>query len=319
MSLSVETVCESKQVILSEKFKKELIKFIEWVETSDYTLKSVIDGESYDWSIDLLDNFEEPGRNKLESYLKDILKWYFIVENGKEIDNVKIIIKDFKDKESKKETKKESKKVEKENKKVKVNSEVSEVNIANEIDRIITKSGVEIKIVNDADTSGAFNLDTLDLTTKELCDKFENPLKTGKEGEKHRYEWKLSIDSRIYTIYDWMHEDGEFDDFTDCEWFLGGYEERQDDIDNLMLLFNKKPKETNEVIDDTLDDDFLDRTESESSDIENECDDNLKELDESAIEEICEDSALSEVEDEDASDIDFEEELDLDLDDIEFE
>lgn len=312
MSLSVETVCESKQVILSEKFKKELVKFIEWVEMSDYTLKSVIDGESYDWSIDLLDNFEEPGRNKLESYLKDILKWYFIVENEKEIDNVKIIIKDFKNNK----TKKETKKVEKENKKVEKIQEVE-----NEI-KIITENGVEIKIVNDADTSDAFNLDTLDLTTKELCDKFANPLKTGKEGEdKHRYEWKLSIDSRIYTIYDWVHENGEFDDFADCEWFLGGYEKRQEDIDNLMLLFNRDPKDKvdeDETIDDVLDEDFLDRTESESSDIENESNDNLEELDESTIEKIGEELVLSEVED-DEQEFDFEEELEVNLDDIEFE
>ena len=52
---------------LTAKFEKELTKFIAWVEMTDYKISDIVDGTELEWNSISLDNFEEPGRNKLET------------------------------------------------------------------------------------------------------------------------------------------------------------------------------------------------------------------------------------------------------------
>jgi hypothetical protein len=84
-------------VVLSDKFAKELKKFIAWVPTTDYKISDLVDGSSIQWQDVKLDDFEEPGRNKLETYIKGLMKVYFISKDDKEINDIKLLTKDFRE------------------------------------------------------------------------------------------------------------------------------------------------------------------------------------------------------------------------------
>lgn len=53
---------------LTEKCKKEIEKFCEWAKKKNYIIKGEV------WSLELLEDFEEPSRNKLEMYIKGLLE-----------------------------------------------------------------------------------------------------------------------------------------------------------------------------------------------------------------------------------------------------
>jgi len=82
------------------------------------------------------------------------------------------------------------------------------------------KSGIIIN--NNLNTSGTWWLDNLIYNTTHLVEAFGKPVFTGKENDKHRYEWKFTYKKHIYTIYDWKFKNKTFCDILDCEWFLGG-------------------------------------------------------------------------------------------------
>jgi hypothetical protein len=98
---------------LSAKFEKELSHFITWMPSTEYNLSDVVDGSKVNWNDVVLSSFQEPGRNKLESFIKELMKVYFLNKNGNEITDVKLIAKEFREtpkKEIKKQTKKETSK-----------------------------------------------------------------------------------------------------------------------------------------------------------------------------------------------------------------
>ena len=107
---------------LSEKFVKELEKFFEWCVKNEYILVDESENE-IEWNTKLLKKFEEPGRNKIEGYLKELKKNYSIKKNDEEIDDVKLLCKEYKEKsekspkKGKKETEEKSEKSPKKGKK----------------------------------------------------------------------------------------------------------------------------------------------------------------------------------------------------------
>jgi len=74
-------------IILSEKFEKELVKFIAWLPTTDYKIKDIVDNSELEWKDSVLTNFEEPGRNKLESYIREMSKGYCITKGEQEMNS----------------------------------------------------------------------------------------------------------------------------------------------------------------------------------------------------------------------------------------
>ena len=90
-------------------------------------------------------------------------------------------------------------------------------------DFICTRQSITgIIINNNLDTSGTWWLDNLIYNTTHLVETFGKPVFTGKENDKHRYEWKFTYKKHIYTIYDWKFKNNTFCDILDCDWFLGG-------------------------------------------------------------------------------------------------
>ena len=74
--------------IFSEKFVNDLVKFRIWLDENEYYLNDIVTGENIKLEINLM-NFNEPSRNKLECYVKELLKYYSLVKDNEEIDDIK--------------------------------------------------------------------------------------------------------------------------------------------------------------------------------------------------------------------------------------
>lgn len=81
---------------ISEKFEKELCKFNEWLECSGYRIRTEDGGEGT-WGLQLLNDFKEQGRNKLDHYLKELMKMYTISREDEIVEDYKLVVKEFKE------------------------------------------------------------------------------------------------------------------------------------------------------------------------------------------------------------------------------
>ncbi len=195
---------------LTEKFSKELTKFFTWAKENDYVIKSAKDSVEQEWSTKLLKKFEEPPRNKLESYIKELLAVYTITKNDEEIEDNKVFAKEFKDNKPKR--------------------KVFESTSDSESERTV--------VVNkELDTSDTYYLDTLEFNTKTLMSKLGKPIKA--KGEKNMYEWKVTVNGNVYSIYDWIDENGEFAELENCEWHIGGLSANKTDIKAFIKFMNE--------------------------------------------------------------------------------
>ena len=208
-------------IILSEKFEKELVKFIAWLPTTDYKIKDIVDNSELEWKDSVLTNFEEPGRNKLESYIREMSKGYFITKGEQEVNDVKFMANEFRT------AKVKNTKTQKNTKDTKItkNAKNTQKNAKPEETQKNAKPEQTFKIsVGDFDTSETFNLDTLDCYTKDLINLFGQPM-FFKDETEFQYEWRLVVGAKVFSIYNWKNDTGCFDNFDDCEWYLGGTEE----------------------------------------------------------------------------------------------
>ena len=217
-------------VIVSDKFKTEIIKFFEWVEHCNYTVSKGDD--ECEWSLNLAQNFSEPGRYKLIVFIEEILKNYNIHLDDTNIIDAKQMVTNFKNYKPVKEKKTSPKKEKKEKKKKEKESH--------------KKESPRKQIVNDQslDTSCNGMLCELELTTKELENIFGcKAVFTGNQFTDHRYEWKFIFNNIVYSIYDWAYYDNTFDEYIDNEWFLGGDNENEIELVKELLntqLYNIK-------------------------------------------------------------------------------
>ena len=83
---------------LSDKFANDLNKFFIWANENDYVVKK--DDEVVNWSLNMLPDFIEPSRNKINAYVKELFQFYKLYDkNNLPIEEtfIKIIIKEFKE------------------------------------------------------------------------------------------------------------------------------------------------------------------------------------------------------------------------------
>ena len=248
MSIKIAKL-EKKSIVekLTDKFEKDVERFFVWAVKKDYELKNSND-ESIEWSIDLLKtiDFKEPGRNKLESLIKSIRQTYNIFLNEIEIDDAKLMSKDFKESPVEKSPKKVKEvKPKKSTKKIKnedVKSEDVELHlkhtdkdVKSEVKPTDEDAGYKVRIDMTLDTENTFWLDTLEYWTKDLIKVFGKPKKTGSDQDDHLYEWKIQVNNTIYTIYDW-HNKEKLEDIT---WHLGTNEENEDDFKVLIKYIDE--------------------------------------------------------------------------------
>ena len=219
------SICEG----LSAKFEKELTSFIAWLPSTEYNVSDVANGSKVDWKDVVLSSFQEPGRNKLETFIKELMKVYFLHENGVEITDVKLIAKQFREapKESKK-VPKESKKAPKETKKEKVTKKEKE-----------TKK--EKVTENTLDKSEECFMRALLYCSKKLAKCFGNNMDD---------EWKLMIGSKVFSIGNLINED----DFERNEWYLASFEKRSQKEKDLLSYMDNfiKNKDIENVIEENV-------------------------------------------------------------------
>jgi len=235
----------------SETFINDLEMFMIWLSKNEYCLNDIVTGEKVEMNIDLI-NFNEPSRSKLECYVKELVKYYLLEKDNEEIDDIKTMIKEFRTNKIRKGIKKSKitkvKKVDKSEVEVEVVVDKSEVEVVVdksevEVEVVVDKSEVEVVVdkseviknkvdvikdvivKEDLNTDDICYIDTLEFSTKELEDVFGKPLKNGKRGDKHQYEWKIIMiteqEEIIYSIYNWRYKNGKFDEYDENEWFLG--------------------------------------------------------------------------------------------------
>lgn len=204
----------------SEMFINDLERFVIWLSENDYCLNDIVTGEKVEMNIDLI-NFNEPSRSKLECYVKELLKYYTLEKNNEEIDDIKTMIKEFRANKIRKGIKKS--KIEKVKK-------VDKSEVVKNTDDIIK----DVIVKEDLNTDDVYYIDTLEFSTKQLEGVFGKPLKNGKRGDKHQYEWKILMitdqEEIIFSIYNWQYKNGEFDDYDENEWFLGMMKRCRNDI-----------------------------------------------------------------------------------------
>ena len=81
---------------MTEKFEKELEKFFEWANKNSMIVKNRETDETIEWKKDMI-KFIEPGRNKMETFLKIVMENNNIYDNNNNIvDDNKILVVKYK-------------------------------------------------------------------------------------------------------------------------------------------------------------------------------------------------------------------------------
>lgn len=249
---------------VTEKFAKELNKFFSWAKDDGYVISK--SGDNVEWSLKLLKGFEEPGRNKLDAYIKGLMKKYVISKDDEDLDDYKVILKDFKENKPKR-------------KRVDTSTEGE------------AESPSNVIVDNTLDTNDTYYLETLECDTNTLLKKLGKPIKNNVE--KNRFEWKVKVDGNVYSIYDWLNEEGEFDSFADTWWHVGGVKSNKKDIKKIVSFLKEKHvkkqknftekesiEETEETSEDETEESIEDETEETIEDETEEMNDAKASLEE---------------------------------------
>lgn len=200
----------SSSSILSEKFAVTIQKLLIWLKDNDYELKDS-DNCNIKWSMDLLNDFNEPGRNKIETFIKKIGKEYSLTKDSNKVLDVKMLVNNFKQNKPKIQRKKKQK----------------------ETLTSTPKENSNVIVDNTLNTSNTFNVDTLPYFTDDLIEVFGYPEEI--KDEDSQYEWKLNVNGYTYSIYDWIENNETFEDKM---WYLASTnEDTSEDTKNIKMLY----------------------------------------------------------------------------------
>ncbi len=341
--------------VISEKFLKEYNRFIDWFPFTEYKLFDKNGNQVELKKVDI-SGYEEPSRNKLETYIKYVMKNYLLTKNDEEITDIKLLAKKFREYKPKrsrsksssddldknvknkkqKNQKDEKQKNQKDEKKEDVKPENSEkfvVIVRDDKYNSYTSFGSSNRslcslVKDDFNTSDTFYIDTLPYWTKQLRRCFGNPMEY--DNEDFKYEWKIMVGSKIFSIYNWLNDENKFDDLEECEWYLAGNSINTSEQKFLMEFINNINSHIDENESYKQDEDDEDEELEENVEVEDkeECslEENVEDKEECILEENVEvEDMLENVEvDDRESMIDIEldliddEDLEINIDDIEF-
>lgn len=202
----------------SEAFINDLNKFKIWLDENEYYLNDIVTGEKVNLEVNMM-SFNEPSRNKLECYVKELLKCYCLVKDNEDVDDIKTMIKNFRQNKPKK-VKKDNK-IKKE-KQIENNIKKKENDV---IKSAVNERKFDMVVKDNLDTKDVCYIDTLEFSTLDLEKVFGKPLKNGCENDKHQYEWKILAisgdEEMIYSIYNWKDENDEFKSYNENMWHIG--------------------------------------------------------------------------------------------------
>lgn len=332
--------------VISEKFLKEYNRFIDWFPFTEYKLFDKNGNQVELKKVDI-SGYEETSRNKLETYIKYVMKNYLLTKNDEEITDIKLLAKKFREYKPKRSRSKSSsddldKNVK--NKKQKNQKDEKQKNQKDEKKEDVKPENIEKFVVivrddkynsytsfgssnrslcslvkDDFNTSDTFYIDTLPYWTKQLRRCFGNPIKY--DNEDFKYEWKIMVGSKIFSIYNWLNDENKFDDLEECEWYLAGNSINTSEQKFLMEFINNINSHIDENESYKQDEDDEDEDKEECS-----LEENVEDKEECILEENVEvEDMLENVEvDDRESMIDIEldliddEDLEINIDDIEF-
>jgi hypothetical protein len=193
-------------VVLSEKFGSELENFFLWCVEVEYLVYK--GEEEKKWNVKLNGKFEEPSRGKLEKFLVGVLEKYSIWKGDFEVNDCKLLVKEWKESvKSEKERKKGEKKVKK--------SDVFEVD-------------------NGIDSSNFECVNVLEYYSNELESVFGEPLEV--DCDEYKYEWKIVNGMSEYSICD----DNSCDAYSDMTWYVSGNELGVKSVKKLLKYIEEK-------------------------------------------------------------------------------
>ena len=318
---------------MSTKFEKELSKFIAWVENTEYKISDVVDNTPLKWNEVSLSNFEEPGRNKLETYIKELMKCYFISKDDEELNDIKLMTKEFREYKPKRkmtDTKSdddlntEKTKSVKKMRKTEKSKTIEKQNDNNE-------KYFDVVVSDEFDTSNTWYLRTLSQSTDDLLKIFGKPIEAIEKSE-YQYEWKIMVGDKLFSIYNWLNDDNEFYDYLENEWYLAGTEENTKE-EKYLVKYLKQSKETKKFEEAILEQEVKEQEVKEKEivkELKGKAKETVKELKGKKIEEEEELNELEETEDynnieEKEFDLDIEldliddDNLEINIDDIDFD
>lgn len=206
------------------KFAKELELFFQWTILNGYIICGD-DKEQRLWDFKLIKDFEEPGRNKLEFYLKTLLKnECMIYFKGDKINDAKLLVKEFKSVPIEKSSK-SSKSIKKGKEIMKEEKEIMK--------EIIEEYNCALKVDNCVDTSGGYFLCTLEFSTEQLVKILGEPIKSGEIDDEHVFEWRIVMNKEVFSIYDWENTV----EFNKIVWHISG--EKSSNVCNVKEWISK--------------------------------------------------------------------------------
>jgi len=217
---------------LTKVFEEKLETFFKWADNF-YSLFEKITNSKKNWDFDIIDEYKEPYRNKMEKYLENVLQKYNIRDSdGDLITTEKDIIIKFKDETEKNKKNKKSEKVEKVEKvkKIKKSDKISNIDKNEKIDNATKLNNVELnknslkcsnldlyELDNDIDDSKCKYLMKLYFSRNELISVFGDLIKYNGKFEDIKFMYKFSMNNNKYVIY--TYSENREDDL----WLLGGY------------------------------------------------------------------------------------------------
>lgn len=198
-SKQTKVVGVKKPQFETAKFEKDINTFFKWAVTNSYTISDKRDDEKLEWTTNLLMGFKEPGRNKLDSYIKKLMEEHTIIDDeNNEICDAKLLVKMYKDTNA-------------------VIKQKKEVKIFQQDDTDV------YKVDNTINTSNLVEcvIGELNFSTEILTNIFGKPKKSGLKGDEWRYEWKIKDDdNNIFSIHDFAYTDDTFDQLKNATWFV---------------------------------------------------------------------------------------------------
>ena len=216
---------------LTPKFEKELLLFFKWAN-AHYTIFNN-KNEKISWNKNMLVDFNETPRKKLDGYLKNVFNIYIVKNDQDVITSYIDILSKYKDQKNIKPNSSNQTEINK------VNTTLqNQLSVINDSETLSTQESTpenttfNIVINNDLNTENIGWICNLDYTTEQLVKHFGNPIFSGNNNTKHRYEWKFSITTNtttttttatfIFSIYDWKFDDPQFYDIEETDWYLCG-------------------------------------------------------------------------------------------------
>ncbi len=101
-----------------------------------------------------------------------------------------------------------------------------------------------LNLDNMLDTSKTEWVESIDINTSDLIDKYGYYCKTGKVGDNYRFEYKFEFIDKgkrwVFSVYDYLNTKDEFDNEDDIYWHIASDTKRGDVIKNFIKMLEEK-------------------------------------------------------------------------------